>query len=67
VGFARKSYVKMSGDLIAVTGPAKVLDKFQLDPETACYQLSLETPSAIFAVSIHSNVPLVGRCRLTAA
>lgn len=55
---ARNAYVEVSGDLIAVDGPVKILDKFQLDPETACYTLSLEAPSAMFAVAIHSNVPL---------
>ena len=55
---ARQAYVSVSGDLIAVDGPVKILDKFQLDPESACYKLSLEAPSAMFAVSIHSNVPL---------
>jgi Bardet-Biedl syndrome 7 protein len=55
---ARKAYVEFSGDLIAVDGPTKILDKFQLDSESACYKLSLEAPSAMFAVSIHSNVPL---------
>ena len=58
VAAARNAYVAVSGDLIAVDGPVKILDKFQLDPESACYKLSLEAPSAMFAVSIHSNVPL---------
>ena len=58
VELARQAYHAVSGDLIAVDGPVKVLDKFQLDPESACYKLSLEAPSAMFAVSIHSNVPL---------
>ena len=55
---ARNEYAKASGDLIAADAPARVLDSFRLDPATGCHELALEAPSAIFAVSVQSDVPV---------
>ena len=55
---ARNEYAKASGDLIAAGAPARVLDSFRLDPATGCHELALEAPSAIFAVSVQSDVPV---------
>lgn len=54
----RAKYGTLSEDLIAVAAPMKVLHNFNLDAETATYKLSLECPSPIFAIGVHSNVPL---------
>ena len=55
---AKENYAAVSGGLIAVDGPAKVLDRFVLDADDACYALSLEAPAALFSVSVHSDVPI---------
>ena len=55
---ARALYGNKAENLVAAGGAQRVLDKFQLDPTTACYRLTLEAPYPMFSVSVASTVPL---------
>lgn len=55
---ARALYGNKAENLVAAGGAQRVLDKFQLDPHTACYRLTLEAPYPMFCVSVASTVPL---------
>lgn len=55
---ARALYGNKAENLVAAGGAQRVLDKFQLDPDTACSRLTLEAPYPMFSVSVASTVPL---------
>jgi len=54
----RARYATISEDLIAVNQNFHVNDRFTLNPDTATYTLTLETPVPIFTVAVQSDVPV---------
>ena len=58
VKHARGIYGNHAENMVAAGGAQRVLDKFTLNPDTACHHLTLEAPFPIYSVSVASTVPL---------
>lgn len=56
----RQKFTKASGNsaLLAVSAPFSVQDRCKLEPDEACYVLSIESAMPIFTVAIQCTIPL---------